>query len=46
MCLFRFKEEALSILKGLWFLDSSFLCLKPYHSLFDVKEEFMTKMHI
>lgn len=30
----------MNILKGSWFVDNSYLALKPWHSLFDAREEF------
>jgi len=44
--LFSSKAEALFIIEGSWFMDSSFLSMKPWHPLFDAKDEFMEKTPI
>jgi hypothetical protein len=38
--IFRRKDDALQILKGCWFMDKNILSIKPWHPLFDAREEF------
>lgn len=44
--LFRSDDDAKTIMKRLWFMNSLVLYLNPWQPIFDVKEELMEKMPI
>jgi hypothetical protein len=36
---FHSEEDVVSVLKEVWFMDRSYLSIKPWHPLFDAKNE-------
>jgi hypothetical protein len=40
--IFRSEEDVVSVLKEVWFMDRSYLSIKPWNPLFDAKEESMS----
>jgi hypothetical protein len=40
--IFRSKEDVVLVLKEVWFMDRSYMSIKPWNPLFDAKEESMS----